>query len=200
MRTYDVAVVGAGYVGCAVACGLAVAGLKTALLDQGSVPGGASRANYGSVQVQDAELAHSLPMVTAGHRGFERLEEELGCSVGFRRLASLLVIESEAQWHLMARRVAALRLAGIQAELVEAERLPEVEPLLDQRAVLGGCYHPDEGQVSPFALDGCLSAPWQAGRAGCVSVHGSRGIRYCRRPGAGGVDISGAFQRARTSC
>ena len=55
-RTYDAIVVGAGYIGCAVAAALSETGLRTALLDRGDVPGGASRANYGNVQVQDAEL------------------------------------------------------------------------------------------------------------------------------------------------
>jgi sarcosine oxidase subunit beta len=152
MHTFDVAVVGAGYVGCAVAAALSEVGLRTALVDQGPVPGGASRANYGNVQVQDAELAHSLPLVTAGYRRFADLERELGCPVGYRRVGSLLLIETEAQWRIMAARLPALHAAGIRAELVPAARLAELEPLLDRRALLGACYHPDEGQVSPFGF------------------------------------------------
>ena len=167
-HTYDAIVVGAGYIGCAVAAALSETGLRTALLDRGDVPGGASRANYGNVQVQDAELAHSLPMVTAGYRRFADLEEELGCSVGYRRVGSLLLIETEAQWQLMAARIPMLRAAGIQAELVPAERLAELEPLLDRRAVLGACYHPDEGQVSPFAF---MAAYLRRGRQAGLSIH-----------------------------
>ena len=36
--------------------------------------------------------------------------------------------------------------------MVPAERLVELEPLLDSRDLLGACYHPDEGQISPFAF------------------------------------------------
>lgn len=150
--TYDVIVIGAGYIGCAVAYHLAAAGLRTALLDQGGVAAGASRANYGNVQVQDAELSSSLPLVKAGYDCFERLAETLGQPVGFRRLGSLLLLETEAQWQILAGRLPALHAAGIRAELVPAERLPELEPLLDPRAVLGACYHPDEGQIYPFSL------------------------------------------------
>ena len=167
-HTYDAIVVGAGYIGCAVAGTLSAAGLHAALLDRGDVPGGASRANYGNVQVQDAELAHSLPMVTAGYRRFTDLEDELGCSVRYRRLGSLLLIETESQWQLMAARIALLRASGIQAELVPAERLAELEPLLDRRVVLGACYHPDEGQVSPFAF---MAAYLRRSRQAGLSIH-----------------------------
>jgi glycine/D-amino acid oxidase-like deaminating enzyme len=184
-HTYDAIVVGAGYIGCAVAAALSEAGLRTALLDRGDVPGGASRANYGNVQVQDAELTHSLPMVTAGYRRFANLEDELGCSVGYRRVGSLLLIETEAQWQLMAARIPMLRAAGIQAELVPAERLAELEPLLDRRAVLGACYHPDEGQVSPFAF---MAAYLRRGRQAGLSIHPQTevtgfDVRNCRMRG-----------------
>lgn len=166
--TYDAVVVGAGYIGCAVAYHLAAAGLRTALLDRGSVVAGASRANYGNVQVQDAELIHSLPLVTTGYTRFERLEAELDCSVSYRRTGSLLLIETEAQWQTMAARLPALHAAGIPAELVPADHLPDLEPLLDQRTVLGACYHSNEGQVYPFAM---MWAYLRRGRERGLALH-----------------------------
>lgn len=151
-HTYDALVIGAGYIGCAVAYYLTIAGLKTALLDRGGVAAGASRANYGNIQVQDAELDHSLPLVTAGYARCQQLETELGCPVGYRQIGGLLLIENETQWQLMASRLPALHAAGIAAELVPAQHLPEIEPLLDPASVLGACYHPHEGQIYPFAL------------------------------------------------
>lgn len=150
--TCDALVIGAGYIGCSVAYHLASAGLNTALLEQGRVAAGASGANYGNIQLQDAELTHSLPMITAGWACFEHLEEELGCSVGYRPLGSLLLIETEAQWQTMAARLPALHTAGIRAEIVPARHLPELEPLLDPQPLLAACYHPNEGQLYPFAL------------------------------------------------
>ena len=175
-HTCDAIVVGAGYIGCAAASALATAGLRVALLDRGPIPGGASRANYGNVQVQDAELAHSLPMVTAGYRRFATLEEELGCSVGYRKVGSLLLIETAAQQQIMVGRLPALHAAGIAAELAPAERLAELEPLLDHRGVaqdgilrhLAACYHADEGQVSPFLF---MAAYLRTGRRRGLAVH-----------------------------
>lgn len=150
--TYDTVVVGAGYVGVAAAYYLARAGLRTALLDRKGIGRGASGANYGNVQVQDAELDDSLPLVTAGWRRLAQLEEELAFPLEYRPLGSLLLVETEAQWQLMADRLPALHSAGVEAEMVPAPELPEIEPLLDHRAVLGACYHADEAQIYPFAL------------------------------------------------
>jgi len=150
--TYDALVIGAGYIGGSVAYHLTQAGLRTALLDRGGVGAGASRANYGNIQVQDAELAHSLPLTRAGYARFETLEDELTQPLGLRKLGSLLLIENEAQWRMMAARLPRLRAAGIHAELVVAKHLPELEPLLDASRLLGACYHESEGQVNPFAL------------------------------------------------
>jgi sarcosine oxidase subunit beta len=116
------------------------------------VAAGASRANYGNVQVQDSELHHSLPLTLAGFARCEQLEEELGLPIGYRRLGGLLVIETEAQWQTVQARLPALHAAGIQAEMVPARYLAEVEPLIESDIVLGGCYHQTEAQVYPFAL------------------------------------------------
>lgn len=152
MPAYDVVVVGAGYIGCAAAYYCASAGLRTLLVDRGRIPGGASLANFGNVQVQDAELDHSLPMITAGYRRVLAIEDELDCPVGLASKGSLLLIENEAQWAIMADRLPQLHRAGIAAELIDASRLHEVEPLLDTRKLLGACYHADEARVTPFAF------------------------------------------------
>ena len=50
-NTFDAIVVGAGYIGSSIAYHLSKAGLKTALFDQGPFAAGASRANYGNIQI-----------------------------------------------------------------------------------------------------------------------------------------------------
>jgi sarcosine oxidase subunit beta len=189
MPTYDALVIGAGYIGCSVAYHLTQAGLRTALIDRGGIGAGASTANYGNIQVQDAELDHSLPLIRAGYACFETLEEELGSPVGLKRLGGLLLIENESQWQVMAARLPQLHAAGIQAEMVPAEHLPELEPLLDPTSVLGACYHEHEGQVYPFSL------LWAYVRRGL-----ERGLALHLGVEVTGMDIqNGRVQRLRTS-
>ena len=59
-NTFDVIVVGAGYIGCSVAYRLCAAGLKTALFDLGSMAAGASRATDSGDRQIESENVFSL--------------------------------------------------------------------------------------------------------------------------------------------
>jgi len=151
-NTFDAIVIGAGYIGCSVAYHLCAAGIKTALFDRGPLAAGATRANFGNIQVQDMELRYSAEMIQIARRRFAHLEQELDWKVGLRRIGGLLPIENEIQWAIMEQRLKVVRAAGIHSELLPAEHLHEVEPWLDTTGLLGGLYHADEGQVDPFRL------------------------------------------------
>jgi glycine/D-amino acid oxidase-like deaminating enzyme len=127
-QSFDVAVIGAGYIGCSVAYHLAKAGLSTALIEKGEVAAGASRANWGNIQIQDAELNQSLPLILAGWQRFESIEEELDTSIGFQPMGSLLLIETDSQWKAMERRVKRLKEVGVRAEMLTSVELAQVEP------------------------------------------------------------------------
>ncbi|MCC6146285.1 MAG: FAD-binding oxidoreductase [Anaerolineaceae bacterium] len=152
IRTYDVIVVGAGVIGCSIAYHLTRAGLKTALLDQEQVGAGASGANFGMVQSNDAELVHSIPMVLASYRRYETLEEELGMPFGFRRIGALRLLSTEAQWKTSEERAGILSAAGIPYEFVPPERIREIEPMVDTSTLFGGTYASYQGQLNPFLL------------------------------------------------
>jgi glycine/D-amino acid oxidase-like deaminating enzyme len=152
MATVDAIVIGAGYIGSAISYYLTKAGLKTALLDQGGLAAGASRANYGNIQIQDAELEHSLPMVLAGRATFDTLEEELVHDIGLRAIGSLLIAESENQAAALQVRAARLREFSVDSEWLSPEDLRRLEPHLDVDQTFGALYNAHEGQVNPFKL------------------------------------------------
>lgn len=151
-KTYDAIVVGAGVVGCSIAYHLTEAGLRVALVEQNHIGSGASGANFGMVQSNDVEVNHSIPMVLAGYKRFDTLEEELGMSVEFRRIASLRLLSSEKQFEGSKERASILPSAGIPYEYVPPERIPEIEPAVDIRNLYGATYASYQGQVNPFLL------------------------------------------------
>ncbi len=151
-KTHDVIIVGAGVIGCSIAYHLTKAGFKVALIEQKHVGAGASGANFGMVQSNDVEIKHSIPMVLKGYARFNDLEEELGMDIGFRRIASLRLLSSEAQWSNSKERATILPKAGIPYEYVSPERVVEIEPSVNPEGLYGATYASYQGQANPFLL------------------------------------------------
>lgn len=151
-RSPDAIIIGGGLIGSSVAYHLARAGMRALLIEQGDLASGASGANFGNVQVEDAEFGLSLDLTLRSYARFPALADELGCDVGFRRTGNLLLIENEHQWALMAARAAHLQAAGLRVALLDRAETCRLEPALASAAILGALYNPDEGMLDPFRL------------------------------------------------
>ena len=151
---YDVVVVGAGIVGCAVAYHLARSGLKVALLDKGSVAGEASQAAAGMLAPlgdEPPDQAHPLQQLAmAALRYYEGLDEQLkqetGIDIGLVKVPTLRpAFDEQGSTRLQA--ILALQqqyLPGLQ--WLEGSSAHEVEPLLPE-AVQGALLSPYESNV-----------------------------------------------------
>lgn len=151
-KTYDVIIVGAGVIGCSIAYHLTKAGFKVALIEQKHVGAGASGANFGMVQSNDVEIKYSIPMVLKGYARFTNLEEELGMDIGFRRIASLRLLSSEAQWSNSIERAQVLPKAGIPYEFIPPGKVVQIEPAVNPDGLYGATYASYQGQANPFLL------------------------------------------------
>lgn len=151
-NNFDVIVVGAGVIGCSIAYSLTAAGFKTSLLEREQVGAGASGANFGMVQSNDVELDYSIPMLKASYSRYEHLEDELGMSVGLRRVSTLRLLSSEKQWRLSEERSKILPKHGINYEFIPQERIKEIEPIIDPSNLFGATYASNQGQLNPFLL------------------------------------------------
>jgi sarcosine oxidase subunit beta len=148
----DAIVIGAGLIGTSVAYHLARAGVRPLLIEQGDLASGASGANFGNVQVQDAEFGLSLDLTLQSYARFAELEAELDYDVGFNRTGSVLLAETEPQMVLLQDRASRLRAAGVGAALLDRDEVCQLEPQLARRAPVGALYHADEGRLNPFRL------------------------------------------------
>jgi len=139
-------------VGSSIAYHLAVVGVSTLLIEQKDLASGASGANFGLVQVEDAEFGLSLDLTLEGFGRFSTLEDQLDWDLDYRETGYLLLIENEAQLAAMRRRASRLQAAGVSVELLDQEEVCRLEPNLSAETVIGALYHADEGALNPFEL------------------------------------------------
>lgn len=155
MRRYDVAIVGGGITGCALAFELSQYRVKTALLERSNdVAAGATRANSGIVHAgYDPEPGTLMARCNVeGNARIRELAPALG--IPFRNNGSLVVALSEAELPLLND----LYDKGVQngvpgLELLTGEEARKREPQLAAE-VAGALYAPTGSIISPweFAL------------------------------------------------
>src|SRR5882762_3116747 len=103
MRRFDAIVIGGGLVGTAIGYGLACAGLRTVLLDEGDVAYRASRGNFGLVWVQTKGLGAPhyqrwTRASAAAWGGFAaELGERAGISLGLEQKGGLQLCLGEEE-------------------------------------------------------------------------------------------------------
>ena len=158
---YDAAVIGGGLVGSAIAWGLAHAGQRVAVLDEGDVAYRASRGNFALVWLQSKGLgmasyanwtrrsAETWPELAAA------LAEETGTDVRYERPGGFVLCLSEQE--LEARRAFMRRLHNqpqltpYPFEFLSRVELAKLLPGLGPE-VVGGSYCPLDGHANALRL------------------------------------------------
>jgi glycine/D-amino acid oxidase-like deaminating enzyme len=160
-REHDVAVIGGGLVGSAIAWGLARLGVRVAVLDEGDVAFRASRGNFALVWVQSkglgmAPYAAWTKRSSDGWAGFAALlRDETGLDVAFQRPGGLHLCLSEAE--LATRHGFLMRLHN------QPDMVPYAHEMLERRAletllpeigpeVVGASFCPLDGHCNSLRL------------------------------------------------
>lgn len=151
-QSWDVVVVGGGLIGSSIAYHLAQSGVRTLLIEQGDLASGASGANFGNIQVQDAKFGLSLELTLRGYDMFSTLEDELEYDLDYRQTGSLLLIENDRQWATMEQRASRLQAAGVDAQLLDQAAVLRLLPSLSPQSATGALFHAHEGELNPFKL------------------------------------------------
>lgn len=183
MQAYDVAIVGGGITGCALAFELGRYRVKTALLERSNdVAAGATRANSGIVHAgYDPEPGTLMARCNVeGNALIRELAPALG--VSYRNNGSLVVALSEED----RPRLKNLFDRGIQngvpgLELLSGEEARRREPQLAAE-VVGALYAPTAGIISPWEFALALAETGCAERL-CVPARIRGGFHPERRGG-----------------
>ena len=153
MTAYDVAVVGAGAVGCAIASALTRQGARVALIEaRGDVGAGTSKANTAIWHTGFDAKPGSLEarLVARGHRLLEERAEEFNWPL--ERVGALLVAWDDEQCARLDWIIDQARTNGYgRARPMSASEVYAAEPHLGPGA-LAGVSIPDEGLLDPWTI------------------------------------------------
>ncbi|MGH9733652.1 MAG: glycine oxidase ThiO [Candidatus Acidiferrales bacterium] len=177
MKTFDVAIVGAGLIGIAAALELRTRGLSVTVLDRQEPGREASSAAAGMLAPSPDDLS-SLPLVPLGKASIAlypefvaHIEQASGKTTGFAQKGTLELffgVDGESERD---RFVAERKRIGIGAEALSLHQARELEPSLAPEAVAAAWLF-EEAIVNPRRLiDAAISAARANGAqllAGCV--------------------------------
>jgi len=152
-KSVEVAIVGGGVIGCAIAYNLArlgctdVAVYEQSYLSSGSTGrcGAGVRAQWGTET--NCRLAHESIKL------FEHLEQELDYpDIEFKQGGYLILAFSEAQLRQFERNVALQNSMGIPSRLLTPAEAREIVPHLGAPDLVGATFCPTDGHCNPFRV------------------------------------------------
>ena len=171
----DIAVVGAGVVGAAVAYRLAEAGARVTVLEAADHLGaGTSGRSFAWTNANDKPPRAYHDLNVAGMRAHAALRDEFGMLPWWHGGGSIDWFATDAERAAQRARVERLQAWGYAAEWITPQQLHELEPDIDLAAVGDApiAYYPEEGWLDPVPyLHGMLEA---AQRHGAVVRTGAR--------------------------
>ena len=158
---YDVAVVGGGLLGSAIAWGLARLGEKVAVLDEGDRATRASRGNFALVWVQSKglgmpEYAGWTVRSSNDYAAFvDELERETGIAVSHERPGGFHLALSEEELEARALQMKRLHnqtgIVQYETKILDAAEVKRMLPDIGPQ-VVGGSYCPLDGHVNSQQL------------------------------------------------
>ncbi len=147
--SFDVAVVGAGIVGCCCARECAAAGMKVALIDAGVLGSGASGAAMGHVVVLDDSPAQLA--LTGWSRGLWReMAADLPAGVEYRTPGTIWVAANDEELNECEGKQARFAAAGVGSHVLSAAKLAAMEPEL-RSGLAGGLLVEEDAVLNPGA-------------------------------------------------
>ena len=161
LGTCDVAVIGGGVVGSALALGLAERGQRVVVCDEGDRALRAARVNFGLVWLQSkgdglpAYMRWTRRSVDLWPAFAEKLRSLGGVDVEYRKVGGLVYTLGDTGFEEQRRKVAALEAQAdvFDTEMVDRAALERLEPdIRFGRDVSGASYCPHDGHANPLMV------------------------------------------------
>jgi glycine/D-amino acid oxidase-like deaminating enzyme len=158
----DVAIIGAGLVGCATAYYLAKGGVDVAVIDRSSINREASGANAGSLHLQIYIHPHfpddwidrirpTIELMREAQKTWATMEKRLGTDCGIRLGGGLWVAETDEEMRLIEKKVVAENALGVMSQVHDRTGMLKLAPYLSEH-VMGGSFLAGEGFANPLLV------------------------------------------------
>ncbi len=159
----DLAVVGGGVIGLAIACEMQKRGRKVVVFEMEEPGSGASQAAGGMLgPIAEAQIEEP-EIITLGLDSLNRypdyvrwLEATSGTETGFREQGTLIVAVNRDHLNELEHLKETFRSKGLTAENLTAEQVLELEPRLSPR-VLGGLKIREDQRIDPRRLTAAMA-------------------------------------------
>jgi len=181
-RACDIAIIGGGVMGLAIAYQLARRGCTdVVVLERGYLAQGASGRNGGGVRMQwSTEM--NVRLMQESIELCRHFAQEIGVNVWFRQGGYLFLARNESERARMERNVALQNKFGVPTRMLSAEEARAIVPELDIRQVACACYNPKDGVLFPWPfLWGYAHQALERG----VEVHLFTNVESIERGGGG---------------
>ena len=193
-ESVDTLVIGGGVVGSCLAYWLAREGIEAMVVERDEPNLQASGANAGSLHVQMLSFdfganapaggnraADTLPLGPASIALWQEIERDTGQDLEIKVAGGLMVGETARDVEFLKAKIALERSRGIEAELIGANELRQLEPAIGDAAIAAE-WCPAEGKINP--LRGTYATIARAKALGARFRHGSNVVAI-ERDGAG---------------
>jgi sarcosine oxidase subunit beta len=165
----EVVVIGGGVVGSSVAYFLARAGKKVVLIEKGCKGGEASSANAAFVWSITRKPGIDIRLAMHSFDIHRQLKAELEMDFEYVRGGGLMIIEDETQLPFVEAHLQKRAEDGYPIELIDPDKVLELEPHLAKERVFGAAYSPIDGFTNPIFL--VLALNFEAKKLGAGLFH-----------------------------
>src|SRR6202789_400497 len=149
MKPFDVLIVGAGVVGCAVARECALSGYRVGVIEGATIGNGATAAGMGHVVVMDDSPAQ-LALTAFSRSLWRRDSAKMPKSIEYETCGAIWVAADDEEMAEVDARRKTYNEAGIEAQALTPAELAREEPNL-RAGLTGGLLVPGDGVVYPPA-------------------------------------------------
>ncbi|HEY4239215.1 MAG TPA: FAD-binding oxidoreductase [Kofleriaceae bacterium] len=148
--TAEIAIIGGGVIGLAIAYNLAVRGLTdVVVLERGYLAEGASGRNGGGVRQQwSTEL--NIRLMQESIDLCRRFAVDLGVNVWFRQGGYLFLARNAKEVARLEKNIALQNRLGVHTRMLEPSAAQGIVPELDLTGIVGASYNPSDGILFPW--------------------------------------------------